>query len=64
MRIIALIAMTILLASCDTIERADKKVIPKRVRPTFNGEVPNMLRGTVKQHVALLGYTKEYRDEY
>ena len=46
------------------IERADQRARPKRVRPTFNGVVPNMLRGTVKQHVALLGYTKEYRDEY
>ncbi|MBC8202904.1 MAG: flagellar basal body P-ring protein FlgI [Planctomycetes bacterium] len=64
MRIIALITILFLIAGCDTIERADQKKLPKRARPTFNGEVPNMLRGTVKQHVALRGYTKEYRDEY
>lgn len=64
MRIIALITISILLAGCDTIERTDQKKLPKRARPSFNGEVPNMLRGTVKQHVALLGYAKEYRDEY
>jgi hypothetical protein len=64
MRIIALITIFLLLTSCETIERADQKKLPKRARPTFNGDVPNMLRGTVKQHVALLGYTKEYRDEY
>ncbi len=64
MRIIAIISIALLLFACDTIERTDQKKLPKRVRPTFNGEVPNMLRGTVKQHVALLGYTKEYRDEY
>jgi len=64
MRIFALITIALLLTSCSTIERADERARPKRVRPTFNGEVPNMLRGTVKQHVALLGYTKEYRDEY
>jgi len=64
MRIFALITIAFLLASCSSIERADDRIRPKRVRPTFNGEVPNMLRGTVKQYVALLGYTKEHRDEY
>ncbi|MDP7008515.1 MAG: flagellar basal body P-ring protein FlgI [Phycisphaerales bacterium] len=64
MRILALLCFTLLLPACSTIERADEQKLPKRARPTFDGEVPNMLRGTIKQHVALLGYTKEYRDEY
>ena len=64
MRKVAFILSSLMVMSCSTIERTDEQVRPKRVRPTFNGEVPNMLRGTVKQHVALLGYTKEYRDEY
>ena len=64
MRIIALITILITVVSCSSIERVEDQKRAKRARPTFNGEVPNMLRGSVKQHVALLGYTQEYRDEY
>ncbi|MBC8523412.1 flagellar basal body P-ring protein FlgI [PVC group bacterium] len=64
MRITALITAVLLITGCSTIERASDRPKPERIRPSFNGEVPNMLRGTVKQFVALMGYADKYRDEY
>ncbi len=64
MRICAYLLLLISLACCSSIERADKKPRPVRSKISFNGEVPSMLRGTVKQHVALMGYADKYSDQY
>ncbi len=64
MRIYAYLLLLISLACCSSIERADKKPRPVRSKISFNGEVPSMLRGTVKQHVALMGYADKYSDQY
>jgi len=49
---------------CTGIERADSKPRPVRSPPKFIGEVPSMLLGTIKQHVAMMGYTNTYSDKY
>ena len=53
-----------ILAGCSSIERAHKKPRPVRSKISFNGEVPNMLRGTIKQHVGLMGYADTYSESY
>tara|TARA_B100000959_G_C14990125_1_gene627496 strand:+ start:279 stop:2150 length:1872 start_codon:yes stop_codon:yes gene_type:complete len=52
------------LVSCKTIERAGENPRPIRSYGTLAGEVPNMLRGTIKQHVAMAGYQPTYSDTY
>ena len=52
------------LLGCKTIERAEETPRAVRSTPSFTGEIPNMLRGTIKQHVALMGYAESYSDEY
>ena len=47
-----------------TIERASDRPQAIRSTPKFTGEIPNMLRGTIKQHVALMGYTATYSESY
>ncbi len=50
--------------SCKTVERLDENARPIRSAGEITGEVPNMLRGTIKQHVALMGYNRTYNDTY
>ena len=50
--------------SCKTIERYGDNARPIRSAGSLSGDVPNMLRGTIKQHVALMGYDKIYNDTY
>ncbi len=64
MRICNSLLIIAFLASCSTIERAEEKPRPVRSNISFNGEVPNMLRGTIKQHVAFMGYAETYNEQY
>ena len=66
---ITLINYTLLLiaclVNCETVERADEVKRPTRANiGTEYAEVPSMLRGTIKQHVALMGYSNTYKDSY
>ena len=56
--------MLICLVGCETVEKAGDIPRPVRSNPSFAGEIPNMLRGTIKQHVALMGYAEAYSDQY
>ena len=64
MRFCIYLLFFVTLASCSGVERANKKPRPVRSNISFNGEVPNMLRGTIKQHVALMGYADTYSKQY
>ena len=52
------------LTACKTIERAGENPRPIRSSGKYPGEVPNMLKGTIKQHVALMGYDPAKGDAY
>ena len=65
MRILFTLFLLILIVSCKTVEEPER--VAKPIRATINhsiGDIPNMLRGTVKQNVALMGYSDTYRDTY
>ena len=64
MRPLFSILLLICLAGCKTVERAEETPRAVRSTPAFAGEIPNMLRGTIKQHVALMGYAEAYSDQY
>ena len=64
MRPLFSILMLICLVGCETVEKAADIPRPVRSNPSFAGEIPNMLRGTIKQHVALMGYADAYSDQY
>ena len=64
---ITLINYTLLLmaclVNCETVQRADEVKRPTRANIGVEyAEVPSMLRGTIKQHVALMGYSNTYKD--
>jgi hypothetical protein len=64
MRIIFLLLLVIFSTSCKSVERAGDRKRAKRSDTRYIGEVPNMLRGTVKHHVALMGYDSTYSDTF
>jgi len=64
MRFVPYLLVIATLASCKTIERANENARPVRATGAYTGEVPNMLRGTIKQHVAMMGYDQVYNDTY
>ena len=64
MRPLPSIMLLVCLVGCKTVERAEETPRAVRSTPNFAGEIPNMLRGTIKQHVALMGYAEAYSDKY
>ena len=64
MRALLSILLLFTLLGCKTVERAEETPRAVRSTPNFTGEMPNMLRGTIKQHVALMGYAESYSDQY
>jgi len=64
MRTALLLLLIATLTSCSSIEKAGNQKRPKRSDSRQTGEVPNMLKGTVKHHVALMGYDSTYSDTY
>ncbi|MGY8756574.1 MAG: hypothetical protein ACKVLC_04280, partial [Phycisphaerales bacterium] len=64
MRFLIYLLVIASLISCKSIERAGEN--PRAVRSSGNypGEVPNMLKGTIKQHVALMGFDPAKGDAY
>ncbi len=58
------ILLLVCLVGCKTVERAEETPRAVRSTPAFTGEIPNMLRGTIKQHVGLMGYAESYSDKY
>lgn len=64
MRWLAGMMALVILMGCSTIERADRKPKPVRANIAYDGEVPDMLRGTVKQHVAFMGYAEQFTENY
>ncbi|MBC8310202.1 MAG: flagellar basal body P-ring protein FlgI [Phycisphaerales bacterium] len=64
MRILMPLLVLAILVSCKTVERAGENPRAIRSTGTLTGEVPNMLRGTIKQHVAMMGYESTFSDTY
>ncbi len=64
MRLFTFLLVFAMLPSCKTIERHDENPRAIRSTGTLTGEVPNMLRGTIKQHVAMMGYDATFSDSY
>lgn len=52
------------ITACKSVERHGENPRPVRSTGGYVGEIPNMLRGTVKQHVAVMGYDATYSDTY
>ncbi|MDP7006344.1 MAG: flagellar basal body P-ring protein FlgI [Phycisphaerales bacterium] len=63
MRYLILLTALFTVLSCSG-NRVERKPRPVRSTPKFVGDMPNMLRGTIKQHVALMGYSATYSDTY
>jgi len=64
MRFLIYLVVIASLTACKTIERQGEYYRPTRSTGTFTGEIPNMLRGTIKQHVAMMGYDATFSDSY
>lgn len=64
MRIVVYLLVIASIASCKTVERHGENTRPIRSKAAFTGEIPNMLKGTIKQHVAMMGYDATYSDTY
>jgi len=64
MRLLIYLLVVASLTSCKTVERVGENARPIRGNGTYTGEIPNMLRGTIKQHVAMMGYEQTYSDTY
>ncbi|HIO20152.1 MAG TPA: hypothetical protein EYN11_03555, partial [Phycisphaerales bacterium] len=64
MRTALFILLITVITSCSSIERAGDQKRAQRSNSRYIGEVPNMLKGTVKHHVALMGYDSTYSDTY
>jgi hypothetical protein len=64
MRLLIYLLVITSLIACKTVERQDENARPIRSTGVYPGEIPNMLRGTIKQHVALMGYDETYSDTY
>ena len=64
MRIFVYLLAVTCLTACKSVERADENPRAIRANAQFTGEIPNMLRGTIKQHVALMGYDATYSETY
>ena len=64
MRFLIYLLVIASITACKSIERVGEN--PRAIRATgkYPGEIPNMLRGTIKQHVALMGYEATYSDTY
>jgi len=59
------IMQLVVLMNCQTVQRAEEVKRPTRANIGSDySEVPSMLRGTIKQHVALMGYSNTYQDTY
>ncbi len=59
------LTLSLCLLNCETVERAKEVKKPERANISAGySEVPNMLRGTIKQHVAFMGYSSTYQDSY
>ena len=64
LKILTLLLLALLM-NCETVQRAEEVKRPTRANiGTDYSEVPSMLRGTIKQHVALMGYSSTYKDSY
>ncbi len=64
MRTVIFILLITVSTSCSSVERVGDQKRAKRSNSRYIGEVPNMLKGTVKHHVALMGYDSTYSDTY
>jgi len=64
MRMFTILLVFALLPSCKTVERHGENPRAVRSAGELSGEVPNMLRGTIKQHVAMMGYDATFSDSY
>lgn len=64
MRLLIYLLVIASLTACKSVERVGEN--PRAIRSTgmYPGEIPNMLRGTIKQHVALMGYEATFSDTY
>ena len=56
MRFLIYLVVIASLTACKTIERQDENARPISAIEAYTGEIPNMLRGTIKQHVGVMGY--------
>ena len=64
MRFLIYLLVIASLISCKSIERAGENPRAVRSNSKYPGEVPNMLKGTIKQHVALMGFDPAKGDAY
>ncbi len=64
MRKVLLLLLLVSVAGCKSVERLGDQKRAKRAESRYIGEVPNMLKGTVKHHVALMGYDSTYSDKF
>ena len=64
MRLLIPILTLVSILGCKTVERHGEYAAPVRSTGGYSGDVPNMLKGTIKQHVALMGYDETYSDTY
>ena len=64
MRFLIYLVVIASLTACKTIERQDENARPISAIEAYTGEIPNMLRGTIKQHVGVMGYEATFNDSY
>jgi hypothetical protein len=62
--LLLLVLVLVFVSSCSSVERLSDQKRAKRSSSKYIGEVPNMLKGTVKHHVALMGYDSTYSDKF
>jgi flagellar basal body P-ring protein FlgI len=63
MQKILLLLVLVFATGCSTVERLRDQKRATRSDSRYIGEVPNMLKGTVKHHVALMGFDSTYSDK-